>query len=109
MARVRRVHRRLQCSLVLSILSASGRRLGEGRIADLSLSGASIHAPDGLEKSVSYGFLFEGLHFHGRLRWLGPRDLQRRTRRYGVYFILSVDQEARLRTLLGNMDRQISS
>lgn len=103
MTQIRRLHPRHPCTIPLSIISASGRRLGEGLVGNLSLGGAAILAPEGLEKSIAYSFLFEGLQIQGRLTWLGPRDLKGRTRRYGVHFILSVDQESRLKILLAKL------
>lgn len=108
---VRRAHARFPCDIWVHVLpGASGERpLGEGRLLDLSLSGALLSFPGELAKATPYRLRLkesgETLHLPCRVvREVAPAP--KGTRRYGVLFNLSSDQERRLRELLDVVRRR---
>ena len=105
---VRRSHARVPCDRRVLVFrgAAIGRRLGEGRLLDVSLAGAYLLFAGELERGTPYRLQAETadgpLDLPFRLAREGPRSSPKEpgARHYGLVFNLSVDQEARLRKLV---------
>lgn len=107
---IRRAHARIPCDrpAELSRGAAFGRRLGEGRLLNISLSGAFMSFDGELERGTPYRLRIEGPE--------GPLDLPCRVaregakasgvRHYGLSFNVSADQEKLLRRLVDAIRRQ---
>jgi hypothetical protein len=89
---------RFACDFPVTILSAGGGRIGEGRFIDISLGGAALETDADLKPGVAYRFFFAGLDLGGRVSWT-------RERKRGIHFISSVAQEAELGRLLATLKK----
>lgn len=104
---------RLRCDLAAAVFdgAAQGRRLGEGRILNLSLSGCRLRFAAELRRGRGYRLTldvpegaFELPCRVAREDARGGDDLQ--VRHYGLVFNLSADQETLLRLLLARLRRE---
>jgi len=111
---IRRAHARLPCDRPVEILhgAAVGRRLGEGRLLNVSLSGAYLGFAGELRRGTTYRVRVDGpegpLDLPCRVSREGPRAGAKSpgVRQYGLTFNLSADQERLLRRLLDAVRRQ---
>jgi hypothetical protein len=109
----RRAHARIPCDreAVIFVGVSSGRRLGEGRLLDASLSGAYLRYSGELQRGTPYRLSVEAedgpLELPFRVAREGPRGGPKApgARHYGLIFNLSADQERRLRRLLDVLRR----
>lgn len=87
---------RFACDFPVTVLSAGGGRIGEGRFLDISLGGAAFDGRLDLKAGVPYRFSFAGLDLGGRVSWTrGPKR--------GILFVTSRAQEAGLKRLLATL------
>ncbi|MFI5360798.1 MAG: PilZ domain-containing protein [Elusimicrobiota bacterium] len=111
---IRRAHARIPCDVPVevSLGAAVGRRLGAGRLLNVSLSGAYLIFPGELQLGTPYRLTLEGpdgpLDLPCRVVREGPRPGAKTplTRHYGLVFNLSADQERLLRRHVDNLRRQ---
>lgn len=99
----RRVLARYPCDLPVEVHAfLSGTRAAGGRLRNLSLGGALLQCADQLGRGVTYFFRFswEGtpLALPGRVAWAGPSKAG--SRRYGIQFNLTRDQESFVRGIV---------
>ena len=110
----RRAHARIPCDrpVVVSMGVSSGRRLGDGRLLDASLSGGYLRYEGELQRGTPYRLEIESedgpLALPFRVAREGPRGGPKTplARHYGLLFNLSADQERRLRRLLDILRRE---
>lgn len=106
---VRRSHARVPCDRRVVVFQGAtlGRRIGEGRLLDASLSGAYIRLEEALERGVPYRLHVETadgpVDLPFRVAREGPKTMGQR--HYGLLFNLSADQEKRLYLLLDHLRR----
>ncbi|MDE2141960.1 MAG: PilZ domain-containing protein [Elusimicrobia bacterium] len=101
---IRRAHARYPCELPVEIYqgAASGYRLGNGILLDISLAGAFLRTEQDLKPATSYRLKFESpdglLEIPCRVARVGPRNAPEmpKARHYGLTFNPSVDQERQL-------------
>ena len=106
---VRRSHARIPCDRRIIVFHGAtlGRRIGEGRLLDCSLSGAYIRLEPALDRGVPYRLHIESpdgtadLPF--RVAREGPKNMGQR--HYGIVFNLTADQEKKLSLLLDHLRR----
>ena len=109
----RRAHARISCDRPVQIFmgAAAGRRIGIGRILDISLAGAYLRFEGELKRGTPYRFAADGAD--------GPIDIPFRVvregandpkapgaRHYGLVFNLTGGQERELRRLVDALRRQ---
>jgi hypothetical protein len=98
----RRKDERFPCSFHAFLLSAAGARICELGVEDLGMGGAALASPLPLERGVRYQLeLKRGLVFPGRLAWEAKPKGE--VRHYGLQFVLTTTQEAKLRKLVDDL------
>jgi hypothetical protein len=112
---IRRSHARIPCDapVEVSLGAAAGRRLGPGRLLNVSLSGAYMGFDGELLRGTPYRLRIDtaegSLDLPCRVVREGPRaPKEPGARRYGLVFNLSADQERRLRRVVDVLRRQPS-
>ncbi|HEX4047958.1 MAG TPA: PilZ domain-containing protein [Elusimicrobiota bacterium] len=114
---IRRAHARIPCDRTVEVFhgAAAGRRIGEGRLMNVSLSGAYLRFEGELQRGTPYRLRADGpdgpLDLPCRVAREGPRAGPQApgVRQYGLIFNLSADQERLLRRLVELLRRQPSS
>ncbi len=105
----RRTHARVKCDRPVGILSgaASGRRIAEARLLNISLVGAYVLVGRELQRGTAYRLVLETpdgpLEIACRVARAGPAGPH--GRHYGLVFNMTVDPERRLRGVLDLLAR----
>ena len=110
----RRAHARIPCDRPVEIFLGvtAGRRLGEGRLLDASLSGAYLRYAGELLRGTSYRLVIEDEGGQLELPFRIVREGAHAgpaapgARHFGLIFNLSTDQERRLRRLIDLLRRR---
>lgn len=109
---VRRTAARVPCDRPVEVYvgAASGRKLGDGRLKNVSLAGAYLAFPVELQRGTPYRLRVEdeegALDLPCRVAREGPRaDAKSGHRHYGLAFNLTAEPERRLRRLLDVLRR----
>jgi hypothetical protein len=84
---------------------ATGAKIADGRLINISLGGALVNCAGVLEHRVTYVLKFaiknRKLELPGRVAWDAPRDPRNPSfHRYGIQFNLTAGQEQPLRELM---------
>jgi hypothetical protein len=106
----RRAHARIKCDRPVGVMSgaASGRRLAEARMLNISIVGAYLRVALELKRATAYRLVLETpdgpLELPCRVARAGPAGPD--GRHYGMVFNLTGDQERRLRGVLDFLARR---
>ena len=106
----RRQFARFSCNVPVELFPAGSRtRLGEAMFLDLSVGGALLETAIPLERGVAYDFRISwNKAFHrlgGRVAWEIGSGPKAKTRKYGISFNLTTDQEKQLRVMIDALRR----
>lgn len=109
-----RAHARIPCDRSVEVFQGAlaGRRLGEGRFLDASLSGAYLRFDGELQPATPYRARLEGLDgplvLPFRVVRAGPHGGKKNpaARHYGLVFNLTADREREWRRFLDVLRRQ---
>jgi hypothetical protein len=114
---IRRSHVRIPCDRHVEVFldAAAGRRLGAGRLLNVSLSGGYLIFEGELKRGTSYRLRVDGpegpLDLPCRIAREGPHGGAKapNARHYGLIFNLTADQERLLRRAVDVLRRQPAS
>lgn len=106
----RRQFARFSCKVPVELFPAGSRtRLGEACFLDLSVGGALLETDFPLERGVAYDFRIIWNNGYqrlgGRVAWEIGSAPKAKTRKYGISFNLTTDQEKQLRVMIDGVRR----